>query len=75
MEMEICQDCFCLDCPRTKLEIGVRGYCEVCSKCDSRSVKVIFSKSECSVCMWRVEYEKAISGKTASSRNLETFQE
>lgn len=75
MGMEICQDCFCLNCPRAKLEIGIRGYCEVCSKCDSRTTKIIFSKSECSVCMWRVEYEKAISGKTASRRNLEIFQE
>lgn len=75
MEMEICQDCFCLDCPRTKLVAGVHGYCEVCSKCDSRSIKVIFLKSECSVCMWRIEYERAMSGKTASQRSLEALQE
>lgn len=75
MGMEICQDCFCLDCPRTKLATGVHGYCEVCSKCECRSVKVVFSKSECSVCMWRIEYERSISGKTASRRDLEALQE
>ena len=66
---------FCLNCPRTVLPKNQRGYCEVCSKCDSRSIKVIFLKSECSVCMWRIEYERAMSGKTASRRSLEALQE
>ena len=68
---EICQDCFCLNCPRISLEKDSRGYCPSCHSCNDR---IIFRKSSAEVCMWRIEYEQRNIQKTTEKwRGVETF--
>lgn len=69
---DICQDCFCLDCPRLSLPKDSKGYCPSCYSCNDR---ILFRKSLSEVCMWRVEYEhkRDIQTTTEKWRGVETF--